>query len=109
MTTILSAKNATALIQPWTHWFFYGESGSGKTVNASSFPRPLFLVPQNEGSIATLRGRDIPYYEITDMGSPLQNGVGGMNRALDEVEALYNEAPDQFPFDTTVIENLSHY
>jgi hypothetical protein len=104
-----SPKNASQLVQPWTHWFFYGDSGSGKTRAASTFPRPLFIVPQNEGSLATLRGEDFPYYEVSDMSSPLVNGVGGMTRVLDEIEELYAKNPDEFPYDTIVIESLTHY
>lgn len=105
----LSFKNANTLTSPWTHWFLYGPTGSGKTTAASTFPRPIFIVPQNEGSIATLRGRDFPYYEVVDMSSPLKAGRGGMVRVLDQLEAAYNKDPDEFPFDTIVIESLSHY
>jgi hypothetical protein len=104
-----TVKNAQQLIQPWTHWFLYGDSGSGKTLAASTFPRPVFLVPQNEGSITSLRGRDVPYYEIVDMGSALVSGRGGMLRVLDELEAMYAEDPNTFPYDTVVVESLSHY
>jgi hypothetical protein len=105
----LVPKNALELIQPWTHWFLYGDSGSGKTQDAATFPRPLFLVPQNEGSLATLRGQDVPYYEITDMSSPIVAGTGGMNRVLEEIERAYASAPDDFPYDTIVLESMSHY
>ena len=105
----ISAKNAQDLTSPWTHWFLYGDSGSGKTTNASTFPRPLFIVPQNESSITTLRGRDIPYYEAIDISSPVVGGVGGMLSILSEIEQAYDAGPDEFPYDTLVIESISHY
>lgn len=105
----LSFKNAKNLENPWTHWFFFGATGSGKTTLAATFPRPIFILPKNEGSIATLRGQDIPYYEVIDLSSKIKNGVGGMNRVIDELEALYKKSPDDFPFDTIVIESTSHY
>lgn len=105
----LSFKNASALEVPWTRWFFYGPSGSGKTQLCSSFPRPVFIIPKNEGSIVTLRGQDIPYYESIDMSSQVRSGVGGLNRILDELERTYSEDPQNFPFDTIVLESLTHY
>lgn len=105
----MQTKNAADLHSPWTHWFLYGDSGSGKTRNCSTFPRPLFIVPQNEGSLATLRGQNVPYFEVVDMSSPLRDGAGGMVRVLDAIEAEYNAAPDQFPYDTIVLESMSHY
>lgn len=106
----LSLKNAKDLDAPWTHWFLYGDSGSGKTMAASTFPNPVFIIPKNEGSITTLRGTDVPYYEATDMNSRLsKDGVGGMNAILQELEDEYHRAPDDFPFDTIVVESMSHY
>jgi len=105
----LSFQNAKHLEAPWIHCFFYGDSGSGKTTNCATFPRPCFIVPRNESSITTLRGRDVPYYEVTDMTSPLQGGVGGMLSVIDELQRHYNNDPSKFPFDTIVVESLSHY
>jgi len=105
----ISAKNAKDILAPWVHFFLYGDTGSGKTMAASTFPRTLFLVPQNENSITTLRGRDVPYYEIIDMSSPVNAGVGGMIPVLEEIEKAYDQGPDAFPFDTIVIESISHY
>jgi len=105
----ITAMNAQNLQSPWTHWFMYGDSGAGKTKAASTFPRPVFLVPENEGSITTLRGMDMPYYTITDKSSPLRNGRGGMVHVLDELEHEYASNPDNFPFDTIVVESLTHF
>jgi hypothetical protein len=105
----LSFKNAKDIEVPWTRWFFYGDTGAGKTRLASTFPRPCFIIPKNEGSAVTLRGRDIPYYEVTDMSSQVRSGVGGLNRILDEIEKSYTENLDAFPFDTIVLESLTHY
>src|SRR5574342_137245 len=105
----LSFQNAKNIVTPWTHWLFYGDSGAGKTWNAATFPRTCFIVPRNEGSIATLRGRDVPFYEVNDMTAPLRNGVGGMLSVLDELQRHYNSDPANFPFDTIGVESLSHY
>jgi hypothetical protein len=101
--------NARDIDLPWMHFFFYGESGSGKTEVAATFPRPVFIVPQNEGSIMTLRGRDIPFYEATDLSSRLVGGVGGLICIIDELEHAYYADMDAFPFETIVIESLTHY
>jgi hypothetical protein len=105
----LSAKNAKTLTTPWTRWFFYGPSGAGKTKLASSFPYPVMIQPINEGSIVTLRGLDIPYYEMTDMTSQLRDGRGGLNRIIDELEKEYQADPKAFPYETIVVESLTHY
>jgi AAA domain len=105
----LSARNAKDLIAPWTHWFLYGESRSGKTKSASTFPRPVFLVPYNEQSITTLRGLDMPYYEITGMKGAVVNGSGGLEDVLTELETEYYKDPDAFPYETVVVESISHY
>jgi hypothetical protein len=105
----LSARNAKDLVAPWTHWFLYGESRSGKTRAASTFPRPVFLVPYNEQSITTLRGLDMPYYEITGMKGPVVDGSGGLEDVLTELETEYYKDPDAFPYETVVVESISHY
>jgi len=105
----LTHKNAADLKEPWLHWFLYGDSGSGKTTAASTFPNPLFLVPSNERSITTLAGQDISYIEITGQNGPLREGVGGLEATLTALEALYRKDPEEFPYDTIVLESLTHY
>jgi len=107
----LQPSNAADLQEPWLHWFLYGESGSGKTTAAASFPNPLFLVPANERSVTTLAGQDYPYVEITGQNGPLtQDGsAGGLEAVLSALESQYYADPDAFPYDTLVIESLSHY
>jgi hypothetical protein len=106
---VAATKNAVNIEQPWLHWFVYGDSGSGKTTAAASFPRPLFLVPANESSITTLTGMDVPYIEITGQHGPVSNGRGGMEAALQLIEQDYAKDPDNFPYDTIVVESLTHY
>lgn len=105
----LNFKNAKDLDGIWMHWFLYGDTGSGKTTAAATFPNPVFILPKNEGSIATLRGLDVPYYEVVDLNSKVERGVGGMTQIIKELEDTYFTDPDAFPFDTIVIESISHY
>lgn len=105
----LSFKNAKDIGIPWTAWFLYGPSGSGKTMAASTFPKPVFIVPKTENSIVTLRGLDFPYYEVIDLKGKLVNGRGGMIAILDELIKEYKADPNSFPFETIVIESVSHY
>lgn len=110
MTIELGAKNATEIVAPWIHTFLYGASGAGKSLAASSWPRPVFIVPRNEGSVVTLRGLDVPYFEVVDMSqTPLKDGVGSMNHVIDHLVRIYNQNPEACPFDTIVVESLSHY
>ena len=105
----MPARNAKDIVAPWTHWFLYGESGSGKTKSASTFPRPCFLVPYNEQSITTLRGMDVAYYEVTGMKGDVTNGSGGLENILLELENEYYRDPNEFPYETVVLESISHY
>ena len=95
---LLNSKDIEA---PWVHVFLYGESGSGKTQAASTFPRPLFVQPSNEGSMATLAGQDFPYVEVKDLRD--------MTDVVNTLEADYTRSPDKFPYDTIVFESLTHY
>ena len=106
------ALNAKTLDNPWYHWFFYGETGSGKTSLAATFPRPVFLIPFNENSIETLRGKDVPFFIVTDKDNKPFNpktGEGSMVKILDHIEKGYHHDPEGFPYDTIVFESLSHY
>lgn len=93
---------------------------SGKTTIAATFPRPIFLVPKNESSMVTLNGRDFPYVLIVDRSSPFMPGRGdtptesGMDAALTVLEdnfeaSLKQNRPELFPYDTIVVEALTHY
>jgi AAA domain len=108
---MLKPKNAIDLVSPWSSFLFYGAGGSGKTSVAATFPRPLFLIPVNEQSIVTLRGLDFPYYEVLDMSSQFKEatGQGGMRALIDMIVAEYNRDPKNFPYDTIVVDALSHY
>jgi hypothetical protein len=101
--------NTENLEFPWTRWFIYGDTGSGKTTAASTFPRPLFLVPQSEMSITTLARKKFPYIQIVDKSSPLKKGVGGMVDTLTQLEKMYESDMNNFPYDTIVCESMTHY
>lgn len=107
----LGVKNTKQLTAPWTSWFLYGCTGSAKTTSASTFPKPLFLVPENERSHVALMGLDFPYIEITGANAPYSpsTGKGGMKAVLQAIHAEYNKNPNSFPYDTIVVEALSHY
>lgn len=102
MSTLLAQlQNAKNIVQPWTHTFLLGDTGSGKTSLAASWPRPCFVVPRNEGSMTTLMGQNFPYKEITTRQD--------MDRLIKAIEDEYARSPNEFPFDTIVIESVSHY
>lgn len=114
MAIQLGAKNAADLAGGvWSTWFFYGDSGSAKTTLASSFPRPIFIVPNTENSIETLRGFEFPYFTCTSAktaeSDPLVNGAGSMDAIVSHLEMVYKSDPNNCPFDTVVSESISHY
>lgn len=118
----MKTLNAKGL-KPWTHWFFYGRTRTGKTTAAATFPRPFFIIPKNEGSITSLMGRDIPYVivtkpygafnESTGEGGllALRDKEGNMSKPgiLDMLEKEYQANPGAFPYDTLVFDAMSHY
>lgn len=103
----LPIKNTNQIDMPWTAWYFYGESGCGKTTAASTFPEPLFLVPSNEKSYVTLMGRGIDYVEI--FGQKGDGRYMGLEPVVSELEREYYANPTSFRYETIVVESLTHY
>jgi hypothetical protein len=87
---------------PWTRWFFVGQTGSGKTTAASTFPNPIFLVPENENSDTTLddRGVEATVWTIESMDD--------MSVAVADLVSMYHKAPNDF-WDSVMLESLTHY
>lgn len=110
---MVQIKNAAKLASPWTHWFLYGKTGSGKTTVAATFPSPFFVIPQNEGSILTLHGRDVDYVTVSnrkDMTEVLNMLMLKHQQMVNLLKAKKEgEAYAAFPYETIVIESLSHY
>ena len=113
MTAAPLIKNAADLLDPWTRWFLYGPTGSGKTHAAGTFPAPFFLVPPNEKSIVTLMGQDVAY---TEVGNRMQmnHAVRWLRSQYDLAMRLFDAGKDEeaeaaFPYQTIVVESLSHY
>lgn len=106
----IGTKNTKNLTSPWTAWFLYGPTGSGKTTAAATFPRPLFLVPQTERSVTTLMGQDFDYIELLGWKQPFnqKTGQGGLQPVLDALVLDYKKDPAKFPWDTLVIESMTH-
>jgi hypothetical protein len=101
----IQLKNTANIEQPWTRWFLYGPTGSGKTTAASTFPSPLFIVPANEKSIVSLLGHNFDYVEVSsrkDMGEVLAF-------LRDRYTAALGGDENAFPWETVVVESLSHY
>lgn len=118
---MLEIQNTNTIAQPWTAWFLYGPTGSGKTTAASTFPAPLFIVPANEGSELSLRGRDLPFVRVGKRADgkvvPARQHLGEILTDLEKRHAQMRvalNAGDQvaadaaFPWQTIVIESLTH-
>jgi len=109
----INIQNAQDLTSPWTSWFIYGATGSGKTSICATFPQPFFIVPANEKSINTLQGMNVQYVEVGKRND--------MYQVLDFLEGRYNDmlrlmsqgddtaANVAFPWQTIVVESISHY
>ncbi len=119
MTQLSALVQSTKTIAaPWTHWFFYGPTGSGKTSAAATFPAPLFLVPANEGSELTLAGLDVPYIKLgrdTDGNPvPIRQSIDQVLNGLESAHAAMLKATDEaaaeaaFPWQTIVVESMTH-
>ncbi len=101
----LEIKNAADITSPWTAWFLYGDSGAGKTHAAATFPAPFFICPSNEGSIHTLQGMDVPFVEV-DGRQKMFEIISYLENQMDK---LLKGDEDAFPWETIVVESLSHY
>ena len=106
-------QNAKDIDQPYTRWFLYGPTGSGKTTAASTFPTPFFILPKNENSILTIQGRDVDY-TIVETRNDMEKVIHHLHSKYNAMLKLFekgkdDEAQAEFPWQTVVIENLSHY
>lgn len=93
--------NAAAMPTHRIRCCFYGPTRSGKTHLAATFPRPIFIVPQNEGSEEVIRGRDLPIKKIASSA--------GMTATLHELLAFQRSGQLHQWGETVVVESLSHY
>jgi hypothetical protein len=89
----------------WARVWLYGSAGSGKTIAASTFPQPYFLVPHNEDSIKALRGMPFGYTSIVPDGANLRGEILGFVEHLlamrpEELWARYGQ--------TLVLEAFTH-
>jgi len=91
-----------AAVMPWIKVFLYGNTGVGKTLQASMFPEPVILYPAVEGSIVTLRGKDVLYRAIAKPSEMIET-----LRYLNDVQA--RQGADKLPGSTLVLESMSHY
>jgi len=80
---------------------FYGDTRSGKTHIAATFPRPVFIFPKNEGSEEVIRGNDFGMAKV--------NSRAEMEARLQDLLAAQNSGRIREWGDTVVIESLSHY
>lgn len=115
----LKFQNAATAAQQtqWSHWFFYGESGAGKTTSAGTFPRPLFLVPAQERSHVTLLGREDVDFALISNSKEMDEALCHLEDAEARARPLWNKGDEEsltkadtiFPWQTIVIESVSHY
>lgn len=127
----IKISSVKKLAPEFAHWFVYGKMRSGKTRMASTFPNPFFIVPHQEGSHLSLMGRDnIDFALVHGSYGPPQYvasepGVAySMNDILQDLEGRYKQAArlwakgdeasveegsELFPWETVVIESITHY
>lgn len=135
----LEIQTSDKIEAPWTVWFMYSQMGAGKTTSAASFPAPLFLVPANEGSeltLAQLKKKSIPFVRIgkrpdgtvVPARKHLSEILGEIEKAHAQMRVLLGksakasaagdamtaaqlqaEADTVFPWQTIVLESLSHF
>jgi hypothetical protein len=80
---------------------------------AATFPDPIFLVPSTENSIITLMGMDYPYIEISNRAD-MQAAIEHLVHQHDQMQAWFEKGENDkanavFPYQTIVVESLSHY
>jgi hypothetical protein len=118
----LAIQNTKDLKNPRLSAFFYGDMGSGKTSQASTWPKPLYLAPPGEGSELTLKGLDFDYLKLgvdaKGVRVPFRPNLVAL---LNELERRHNlmlgyiekgdhaKASEVFPWMTIVCESLTHW
>lgn len=118
---MLELQNTNEIATPWTVWFLYGQTGAGKTTAASTFPAPLFLVPANEGSELSLRGKALPFVRLGKRADgsvvPVRQHLSEILTDLEKRHAAMRAcvqkgdeagADAAFPWQTIVVESLTH-
>lgn len=118
---MLEIQNTDEIQTPRTAWFFYGATGSGKTTALATFPRPLLLVPANEGSELSLRAQRIPFVKVgKDLSGKVIPVRQHLNSILTDLEARHARmqaalragdelaADREFPWETIGVESLTH-
>jgi hypothetical protein len=99
----------------------YGPTGSGKTTAAATFPFPLFLVPAAEGSELSLADSDTPFVKLgraadgrsLPIREHLDSVLNMLEKKQNEARKLFgegkeNEALAVFPWETIVLESMTH-
>jgi len=122
MSNLFHIQKTEKIQNPWTHWFFYGSTGSGKTTNAATFPNPLFLVPVSEGSELSLAGLGYDYIKVgrDSRGATVEprKHMAEILKHLSTKHALMRSklaegdeeaAMEAFPWETIVFESMTHY
>ena len=113
----LLIQNAGEAELRYAHWFFYGKSRAGKTTAAGSFPRPLLLVPKQEGSHMTLLGRkDVDFVELEGSKTMIE-ALNDLENRHARAQALWKKGDDAslaladeiFPWGAVVVESITHY
>lgn len=121
-------------VDPYTAWFLYGGTGSGKTRAAATFPKPFFWVPDNENSHLSLRDRDLPYTILgkengrrVKVRQQVASNLAELKKMANEADAylarayeaddagetekadeFFAKADKAFPYQTIVTESLTH-
>jgi len=113
----LLIQNAANVKSPWTHWFFYGESGAGKTTALGTFPRPLLLVPNQERSHITLLGREDVDFALIRNTVDMEEALQMLERKHKQAARLWEKGDKEslaagdalFPWQTIGVESVTHY
>lgn len=113
----LLIQNAATTELRYAHWFFYGVSRAGKTTAAGTFPRPLFLVPKQEGSHNTLLGRADVDFVLLEGSRTMIEALNDLDNRHTRAAALWKKGDEKsleladeiFPWGTVVTESITHY
>lgn len=98
----------------YTSWFFYGETRTGKTTAAATFPKPLFIQPTLEDSHVSLTHLDHVSVVFTDKMEKTDEIITELEARAAKAVPLwkanrYDEGDKIFPWETVVVESLTHY